>query len=98
MFESNRYCYAEYEHDDNVKLIYQTPPLEYACIDVKGNNNFSHELENQRRRWQDCISEKNHAVPDIIPLTEDNDTRPPTGAPTSENKPSVDSSLGNQPT
>ena len=55
-------------------------------------------MDDQRRRREDRIREKNHAVPDIIPLTEDNDTRPPTGAPISDDESSVDSLLGHTPT
>ena len=55
-------------------------------------------MENQRRRQEDLICEKNCTVPDIIPLTEDNDTRTPTGAPVSDNNAIVDSLLVHPPT
>ena len=50
-------------------------------------------------RWEDFFHEKNRAVPDIIPLnTKDNDYRPPTGPPASDDELSVDSLLGHIPT
>ena len=55
-------------------------------------------MENQRRRQEDHICEKNRAVLDIIPLKEDNDARPVTGAPIYDDKSSVGSSLGHPPT
>ena len=45
-----------------------------------------HELENQRRRQEDSIFEKNSAVPDMISFNKkDKHARPPTGAPVSDN-------------
>ena len=50
-------------------------------------------------RRADSIFNKNRAVPDIIPLnTKDNDARPPTSTPVSENNSSVDYLLGHPTT
>ena len=54
-------------------------------------------MENQHRHRENRVHEKNFAVPDIIPLTEDNDSRPPTGAPVSDDKSSVDYLLVHPP-
>ena len=55
-------------------------------------------MENQRRRQEDHICEKNRAVLDIIPLKEDNYARPPTSTPVSDNESSVHSLLVHTPT
>ena len=62
------------------------------------NLNHRHELENQHRHQEDRILKKNLLVPDIIALTEDNDAKPPTCAPVSDENSSVDYSLGHTPT
>ena len=98
LFELNKDWYYEDEHDDNGKFIYQPPPLEDNWIDEQGRCNCRNALYNQSKRREDCICEKNHAVPDIIPLTEDNYARPPTGYPISNDKSIVDVLLGIPPT
>ena len=55
-------------------------------------------MYNQRRHRDDHICEKNHTVPDIIPLTEDNNAGPPTGTPVSSDKSIVDYLLGHPTT
>ena len=56
-------------------------------------------MENQSRHQEYRIRDKNRTVPDIIPLnTKDNDSRPPTGAPISDDESIVDSFLGHPPT
>ena len=73
VFDLNRDWYSEDEHDDNRKLIYQPPPSEDIWIDEQGFRNCWNELENQHRRQEGCIREKNRAVLGIIPLnTKDN--------------------------
>ena len=51
-------------------------------------------MNNHRRLQEYRICKKNHEFLDIIPLTEDNDARPPTVAPVSDDTSSFDSSLG----
>ena len=73
LFELNSYWYAKYDHYDTGKFIYQPPLLEYVWLDEQGFCYRRHELENQHRRQEDCIREKNRAVLGIIPLnTNDN--------------------------
>ena len=98
MFDLIRGWYVKYEHDDNCELIYQPPPLEYVWIDVQGCRNRRHELDNQRRRWEDHICENNFKIPDIIHLTDYSDAKPPTGVPVSDDESTVDSLLGYPPT
>ena len=50
-------------------------------------------MKNQRRHRDDRICDKNRAVHDIIPLTEDNYYSHPTGAPVSDDDSSVDYSF-----
>ena len=90
--------YAKDDHVDNGKFIQQQTPLEHVWIDEKIFRNCRHEMENQRRRHEDCICEKNPAVPDIIILAEENNARPPTGAPVSDDESSVHYLLGHPPT
>ena len=85
-FGLNNDWYAKDEHDDNGKLIYQSSTLEDVWLNEKGCRDCRHELENNRRRQEDHIREKNHLVTDIVHLTEDNDDRPPIGAPVSGDK------------
>ena len=44
LFELNRNWYEKYEHDDNVKLIYQPLPLEYLWINAKGRRDRRYEF------------------------------------------------------
>ena len=86
LFELNKNWYAEDKRDDTGKLIYQHTPLEDIWLDEKGRRDCMHELENQRRRQEDSIFEKNSAVPDMISFNKkDKHARPPTGAPVSDN-------------
>ena len=98
LFNLNRDWNSKDKNNDNIKLIYRLPPLEDAWIYEQGCRNCRNELENQRRRWEDLICEKNCTVPDIIPLTEDNDARTSTGAPVFDNNAIFDSLLGHPPT
>ena len=91
LFDSNRDWYAQDEHYDNVKLIQQPPPLEDVWLDEQGRRNFRHELENNSRCQDYLICENNRAVSKIIPLAEDNNAKPPTGAPIFDNESRVDS-------
>ena len=87
LFQLNRYFYAKDEHDDNGNLIYRPPPSEDVWIDEQGHRNCRHELENQCRRQDDRIYEKNCVFPDIISLnTRDKDARPPTSSSVSDYK------------
>ena len=91
LFNLNRDWNSKDKNNDNSKLIYRLPSLEDAWIYDQGRRNCRNELENQRRRWEDRIGEKNRAVPDIITLkTKDNDASPPMGSPVSDEKSSVD--------
>ena len=98
LFDLNRDWYAKDEHNDNGNLIQQPPPLEDVYIDEQGRRNFRHELYNHHRRQEDRIFDNNREVPDIIHLTEDNNTRPPMVSPVSDDDSSVDSLLGHAPT
>ena len=55
-------------------------------------------MEKKSRRQEDCICDKNCAVPVIITLKENSYSRLPTSAPVSDDKSSIDYLLGHTPT
>ena len=97
LFQLNSYWYAKYDHYDTGKFIYQPPLLEDVWLDEQIFRYRRHELENQRRRREGFIRENNRDVLGIIPLnTKDNNVRPPTGAPVSDDNSIVDYLLGHR--
>ena len=88
-----------YSINHNGKLIYQPLPLEDVWIGEKVRRGCRNELQNQSRLQEDSIHYNNREVPDIIHLnTKDNNARPTTDTLVSEDKLSVDYSLGHPPT
>ena len=75
----DRDWYKKEDHDFDGYLVYIPPPIHDERLDEQGCHDKICGLEQQRQRREDRIRERNHAipVPDIIPLSaDDNDITP----------------------
>ncbi len=96
LFQRNQELYTEDELNEAGNIIYRPPPLHEVWLDEAGRHQSNEDCTRQRRRNEDLMRDRNHAVTKSIPphvaMDVDDAGEVPGVAPISDNG-SVDSLL-----